>query len=505
VISWIGSIPPSQFGGLAHLVGNAVESALKMFEEVVKRLLAAGMPTGPGTLLNFEQALHHDVARSCLDPIVAAVIQAAHGAPAVVERATMLVGAYADLRLQKTAQPVAVTLLGGSTAEIFTPYFLQRPRCKPGRKRGRGRRGKEGNGIYPRLAALGIHFRVSPALAGEVARQVALGTVEQSMDALAARGIKLDRKTVSRLTQRLAERGLAHRDWLEKHAQPHPNGWARGTRLVIGVDGGRLRTRINRKGAPRANGYRGFDAPWREPKVFVIYSIDNQGRRVKGSALHYDATLQDADRVFGILAAVLISIGAGHAAEWIVVGDGADWIWDRLQLLIEKVGFDANRVTEVLDFYHASEHLHEIATCVRGWTEGQKKAWFHRMRHLMRHGQIDKVLADVRRLCVGRNAKHIRRELTYFENRRHRLDYVSFTERGIPLGSGAVESAVRRVVNLRLKGNGIFWTESNAEGILHLRAHVLAGRWSEFVTCVLDHEVFWATNSGSASELRRAA
>ena len=64
-----------------------------------------------------------------------------------------------------------------------------------------------------------------------------------------------------------------------------------------------------------------------------------------------------------------------------------------------------------------------------------------------------------------------------------RLRYNSFRRRGVPLGSGAIESTIRRVLNLRLKGNGIYWTEENAEAVFQLRAAVVSGRWEE----ILEH------------------
>jgi hypothetical protein len=64
-----------------------------------------------------------------------------------------------------------------------------------------------------------------------------------------------------------------------------------------------------------------------------------------------------------------------------------------------------------------------------------------------------------------------------------RLRYSSFRRRGVPMGSGAIESTIRRVINLRLKGNGIYWTEENAEAVFQLRAAVVSGRWEE----ILEH------------------
>ena len=59
------------------------------------------------------------------------------------------------------------------------------------------------------------------------------------------------------------------------------------------------------------------------------------------------------------------------------------------------------------------------------------------------------------------------------------MDYATYRRRGLPMGSGAIESAIRRVINLRLKGNSIFWEEENAEGMLQIRGLVLSGRWDE--------------------------
>ena len=62
------------------------------------------------------------------------------------------------------------------------------------------------------------------------------------------------------------------------------------------------------------------------------------------------------------------------------------------------------------------------------------------------------------------------------------MDYATYRRRGLPLGSGAIESAIRRVINLRLKGNSIFWEEENAEGMLQIRGLALSGRWNATFT-----------------------
>lgn len=82
------------------------------------------------------------------------------------------------------------------------------------------------------------------------------------------------------------------------------------------------------------------------------------------------------------------------------------------------------------------------------------------------------MIEEARGFCVGRNAKKILKEVNYFVDRRDFMQYADFAKRGIPLGSGGVESAIRRVVNLRLKGPSIFWRKGNAECMLHLRSYL---------------------------------
>jgi hypothetical protein len=107
------------------------------------------------------------------------------------------------------------------------------------------------------------------------------------------------------------------------------------------------------------------------------------------------------------------------------------------------------------------------------------------MRKRLKKGQVDAVIADARNLCTGRAAKKIATHVEYFEERRAFMRYDEFLARGIPRGSGAVESAVRRVVNLRLKGPSIFWRARNVEAMLHLRSYLKAGRWNELMQRVL--------------------
>jgi hypothetical protein len=87
-------------------------------------------------------------------------------------------------------------------------------------------------------------------------------------------------------------------------------------------------------------------------------------------------------------------------------------------------------------------------------------------------------VAAVREICRGRNRSEIRTQRNYFVKNLARMRYDRIRALKLPMGSGCVESAIRRMVNLRLKGPCIFWCKANAEAILLLRCYWKAGRWN---------------------------
>ncbi len=138
-------------------------------------------------------------------------------------------------------------------------------------------------------------------------------------------------------------------------------------------------------------------------------------------------------------------------------------------------------MNEVLDCCHAAHHI-SLALATLGLTDKERMPQYRQHRTLLRNGQWRRVvddLTDLAELSPG-NAK-LQTEIAYLT--RHgeagRLKYPTFPACGLPLGSGAIESSIRRVINRRLKGNGIFWREAHAEAMLQVRAQVLTGRWDE--------------------------
>lgn len=322
-----------------------------------------------------------------------------------------------------------------------------------------------------------------------MARQaVRVASFEETRQTFLEQGHRMNLKTVRRIALAVGNGALAQRQARieASRAGVRFSDEFSHQRVVIGVDGGRVRLREGgERGRRRKGGRRGFRAEWREPKMVTAYVIDDEGRPVGGVRPFYEATMGGADEAFELLVAELKLRGIAEAKEVIVVADGVCWIWNRSEQLPSLLGVPKDKVTRVVDFYHAVEHLQAIAETRMDWPLDQVRAWVKRRRGLLLQGCVDQVVEDARKLRRGRNRSTIRKEIAYFRRLAPFMRYDKYRKRCIPLGSGATESAIRRVVNLRLKGAGVFWKRRNAERMLHLRAYLKAGRWHELIRRVM--------------------
>jgi hypothetical protein len=155
----------------------------------------------------------------------------------------------------------------------------------------------------------------------------------------------------------------------------------------------------------------------------------------------------------------------------IVLGDGAPWIWN---LASDCFG---DRV-EILDYYHATEHIWKLANTLYG--EGSNKAgrWAKRQCGRVLTRGVEGLLRALRaiRRCRPEAKETLRRERGYFLTNRVRMGYPSFKEQGLPIGSGAVESAARHLVQQRMKLSGARWSKAGAQAVLNVRCHILSNR-----------------------------
>jgi hypothetical protein len=370
---------------------------------------------------------------------------------------------------------------------------------------GKGR-GREGAGLYPELAALGILEGSSPALVSLVGHQCALlPSYEVARRELAARGTTLGIKVVHRIARQLGAAVLTSRtrDLLRWRAGALPPGAELvGRRVAAMVDGGRTRVRtVIRKQKGKGKGKkqrRRYKAEWREPKLLIIFEMDEHGRMKKKTRPWIDGTFAGPDEAMELLAFHLHRLGVTRAEVVVFVADGAPWVWERLDWVERRVGLAAGRVVRVLDWCHAGHNLSLALEALR-LPEAERQRRYKELRSCLRAGWWGVVVAALERLgTAAGNPKELEQPLGYLSKHgtAGHLDYQRLRRRGLPQGSGAIESAIRRVINLRLKGPGLMWQEENAEGALALRAAAVSERWEETMTKVReemgrDRQVGW--------------
>jgi hypothetical protein len=410
-------------------------------------------------------------------------------------------------------RPLTLRLLGGLVLYLSTLYY------GPAARTGKGR-GKEGGGLYPELAVFGISEGSSPALISWVGRQCALlPSYAIARQELAAQGTDLDIKVVHRIARQLGAALLTcrTRDLLRWRAGLLPAGTElSGRRVAAMIDGGRTRVRTAiRKQQGRGQDKkqrRHYKAEWREPKLLIIFEIDDHGRMKAKTRPWIDGTFAGPDEALELLAFHLHRLGAGQAEVVAFVADGAPWVWERLDWVEQRVGLKKRQAVRVLDWCHAVHNL-SLALAALPLAEAERRRHYDQLRQWLRKGWHGLVQTALEKLAEAAGwPTGVEQPVEYL--RKHaaagHMDYQHCRRRGLPQGSGAIESAIRRVVNLRLKGPGLMWQAENAEGALALRAAAVTERWEETLTRVReemgrDRKVNWAWKSPDILAALKAA
>ena len=396
---------------------------------------------------------------------------------------------------------IAVRLLGGMLVWATTLY------CAPKKKRF-GKDDQPRVGLDVTLAQFGFGKAVSPALQSRVARRVALSpSISFAHQELARDGVQLDVKAVKRITYQCGEGLLAlrrHRIELMRRGELPSGDALVGKRVSVQIDGGRMKIRGEMKakepqaektdedgmliddapGRSQKKALRSYDADWREPKLVTIFVHDDHGKMLRETKATIDGTLMGPDAIAEVVAMHLHRLGAAKAKSVTFVADGAPWIWDRIGSIIELAKLSNVPTQQVLDCCHAVHHI-SLALASLGLTREERNPLYREHRTLLRNGQWRRVVEELSDLQDMQNPNSdLETEIAYL--RRHgesgRLSYVSFRRQGLPCGSGAIESSIRRVINLRLKSNAMFWKSENAESMLQVRSQVVPDQWDTAMT-----------------------
>jgi hypothetical protein len=314
------------------------------------------------------------------------------------------------------------------------------------------------------LWGLSQHQQLSLALEDKLAFTLTATSSYEEAAAVAAKwGSPVSDAALHALTQRLGTRAEAHtqRQLTTPPVERQPGRAA--TKLgVLMLDGWQVRQRGPGWGRRKTQQNR---VEWHEWKTGVYYRQEQAGRTAGGRGVVTDKVVvgwQGEPQEFARRlhwAAQREGLGRAQAVQ--VVADGAPWIWNVAQDRWPGA-------TEVLDFYHASQHLWALGRALNHDDEVGAAQWVEPRRHKLRHGGERKVLAEIAALKVpkGPAGDVVQREQNYLATHARRMNYRTVHQRGWPIGSGTVESACRQR-QCRFKRPGQFWT---AKGMRHLAA-----------------------------------
>ena len=223
--------------------------------------------------------------------------------------------------------------------------------------------------------------------------------------------------------------------------------------------------------AAETEGRRGKDgeaAHTREVKlgcVFTQTTTDQQGRPWRDeSSTTYAGAIETAEEFGRRMFRHAWDRGWSRAKKKVIIADGAVWIWN-----IADREFPG--AIQIVDLYHARQHVWELAAKLFASDERQRKRWAIKMQKLLDAGKIESLVKQLRTFAAPTNdiVELLRIEAEYFERNRERMRYPALRRQKFFIGSGVIEAACRTVIAKRLKQSGMFWTMRGANAIIALR------------------------------------
>jgi hypothetical protein len=414
-----------------------------------------------GDLYEFEESLHRFVLQEVYDKLANELIRQSLGDERFENKLISLAQKQCMGKLQK--RETSIQLRTGTYIKVETPY------ARKVRKQLEGSR-------YPLLRFWGVIKGASPSFYSQVSKfSVLCSSFEIATQIFKGLGYQVNEDRMRTLTQSVAQKCLLQR----VPAMLGASDTLAGKRVIISMDGGRIRTRQYLEGQNEAKTHHKFDTPWKEPKLLVISTIDQEGKMTKKELPIYDATFGE-ESLFTLLGQYLQALHIDQATEVQVVADGALWIWNHIQPLLVNLGVDPDKITETLDYYHAVQHLQKITDCLPKKQQKEKNSLFKELKNLLWDGKVDDLIDKIK-TSFKRISKEVKTQIAYFDKNKNRMNYQQCRLKNWLCGSGIVESAVRRMINLRFKAPSSFWKQENLDGLIFLRCALLSGRWNNLL------------------------
>ncbi len=211
--------------------------------------------------------------------------------------------------------------------------------------------------------------------------------------------------------------------------------------------------------------------------VFTQTKYDKEGFPIRDpGSTTYTGAIETAEEFGKRIYLEACQRGAGNAVKKVVLGDGAEWIWN-------LAGLHFPGAIEIVDLYHARQHLWELVRKLHPNNAVKQKAWMKKhQRRLLDKGKIEELVLTLRAIDATNPEviEKIRIETNYFERNAKRMRYPKFRRQHLFVGSGVIEAGCKTVIGSRLKQSGMFWTVRGANAIVALRCCHLNGQFENY-------------------------
>lgn len=335
------------------------------------------------------------------------------------------------------------------------------------------------SGWFPRDRTLGIaDSSISPAVTRMIGLAGAMVSFEESSELLGElAGVRVDSKQIERTAESLGREIEAHERMVFAPDAPS------APTMYLGLDGTGIpmrRSELEGRAGKQCDG----SSKTREVKLVTIWTAerrDDEGNPVRDSgSVSYSAAIESAassnmgDELSQFAQRVDREAkrrGLDQAPRRVALADGSSWIWN---IVAEQFP----GAIQILDLYHAKEHLSDVAKEIYGASSDLARQWAAQRNDELDDGEIDKVLDA---LAAHKDTNESARKcFDYVTNNRDRMNYPDFRARGLSVGSGVVEAGCKVVVGTRLKRSGMHWSVAGANAIIALRCCKLSGRFEDF-------------------------
>ncbi len=210
--------------------------------------------------------------------------------------------------------------------------------------------------------------------------------------------------------------------------------------------------------------------------VFTQTAYDQQGFAIRDpDSTTYTGAIESAAEFGQRLYAEAQNRGWSRALKKVIMGDGAEWIWNLADLHFPGA-------IQIVDLFHARQHLWEIARLLYPEADAHQRLWILRHQPKLDGGKIEKLVGYLRSLQASspETIEALRKPADYFARNAERMRYPEFRRQHLFVGSGVIEAGCKTVIGGRLKQSGMFWTARGANAIIALRCCRLSGRFEDY-------------------------